>query len=281
LIFSNLFDEDLTASPAYKRDTGQGDRGVWLLMRPLRALMPSQLLHDRYAPITSEIGFLECAVKTAADAFQEWQHPIQSGRGVRLNRREIVGDLPTKLAGLLPLTGHEARRFLFSPTRSGWTAYFDSGWRGTDVFSTVSHLCTTIGCRGVRAVSVPHTIRKAGGREVGRSGSTIFELYLPDTASCSFLNIRRSVSAAYDGRWTFDANGEPPLEFEQLERYNARQIRDRFTPEMLDAYLGSFGIHFFSTDFYEVPQPAYLLSKEGPCAAGLKEYSLDQARTGF
>jgi hypothetical protein len=243
--------------------------------------MPTQLLDDRYAPITSEIGFLECAVKTAANAFQEWQQPIQSLRRVRLNRREIVGDLPTKLDSLLPLTSHEARRFLFSPTKSSWTAYFDSGWRGTDVFSTVSQLCTRIGCRGIRGVSVPHAIKKAAGREVGRSGSTIFALYLPEATSCSFLNIRRSVSAAYDGRWTFDANGEPPLEFEQLERYNARQIRDRFTAEMLDEYLRTFGIHFFSADFYDVPQPAYLISKEGPCAAGLKEYSLDQAHTGF
>ena len=243
--------------------------------------MVSQLLDDRYAPITSEIGFLECDVTTAAVAFQKWQHPIQSGRGVRLSRGEIVGNLPSRLDSLLPLTSHEARRFLFSPTKSSWTAYFDCGWRGTDAFTTVSHLCTTIGCRGVRGVSVPHTIKKAVGREVGRSGATMFELYLPDANSCSFLNIRRSISAAYDGRWTFDANGEPPLDFEQLERYNARQIRDRFTPEMLDEYLRSFGILCFSADFYDVPQPGYLISKEGPCAAGMKEYSLAQARVGF
>lgn len=243
--------------------------------------MPRQLLDDRYAPITSEIGFLECPALTAADAFQEWQRPIQSARGVRLNRHELVGDFPTKLESLLPLTSHEARRFLFLPTKGGWTAYFDNGWRGTDVFSTVSHLCTTIRCRGIRGVSVPHTVKKIGGREVGRSGATMFSLYLPDSTSCSFLNICRSVSAAYDGRWMFDVYGEPPLEFEQLERYNARQIRDRFTPDMLDEYLRHFGIRFFSADFYEVPQPAYLITKEGPCAAGMKEYSLDEARSSF
>ena len=66
-----------------------------------------------------------------------------------------------------------------------------------------------------------------------------------------------------------------------LERYKAQQIRDRFTPEMLDEYLRNFGIQFFSPDFYNVPQPTYLISKEGPCAAGLKEYSLEEARTSF
>jgi hypothetical protein len=121
----------------------------------------------------------------------------------------------------------------------------------------------------------------AAGREVGHSGATIFSLYLADTNSCSFLNIRRSVSAAYDGRWVFNADGEPALEFEQLERYKGRQIRDRFTQEMLDDYLRNFEIRFFSPDYYNTPQPGCLISKEGPCAADLKEYSLDEARTEF
>src|ERR1700677_4179807 len=108
--------------------------------------MTNQVLGDRYAPITSEMGFLECDAKTAAGAFQEWQDPIQSGRGVRLNQRELIGDLPTRIEKLLPLTSVEARRFLFSPTRShSWAAYLDNGWRGTDVFSTVSYLSRTIG----------------------------------------------------------------------------------------------------------------------------------------
>ncbi len=243
--------------------------------------MPSQLFDDRYAPVTSEIGFLECDAKTTADAFQEWQLPIQSGRGVRLDRREVVGDLPTKVEYLLPLTSVEARRFLFFPSASNWTAYLDSGWRGTDVFSTVSYLATKIGCRGIRAVSVPHTMRKTPTGELGRYGATILEVYAVDSSNCSFLNIRRSISAANDGgRWRFDANGEP-LDFEQLDRYKARQIRDRFTPETLDEYLRNFGITFFSPDFYNVAQPGYLISKDGPCAPGLKEYSLEEARMGF
>lgn len=243
--------------------------------------MPSQLYDDRYAPITSEIEFLECDAKTAAYAFQEWQHPIQSGRGVRLNRRDIVGDLPTKIENLLPLTSHEARRFLFVPTGGKWTAYLENGWQGTDV-SAVSYLSRKMGCRAIRAVSIPHTLRKTPTGELGRYGATILEVYAADSSGCSFLNIRRSISAANDGgRWRFDANGEPPLEFEQLEQYKARRIRDRFTPEMLDEYLRNFGIQFFSPNFYEVPQPAYLITKEGPCAAGMKEYSLDEARSSY
>jgi hypothetical protein len=93
--------------------------------------------------------------------------------------------------------------------------------------------------------------------------------------------VQRSIYAANDGgRSKFGANGKP-FDFEQLERYKAKQIRDRFTPEMLDEYLRHFGIRFFSPDFYNVPQPAYLIAKEGPCAVGLKEFSLEEARLHF
>ncbi len=105
--------------------------------------------------------------------------------------------------------------------------------------------------------------------------------YVEDSSGCSFLNVQRSIFAANDGgRWKFGANGQP-FDFEQLERYKARQIQDRFTPEMLDDYLQHFGIDFFSPDFYQVPQPAYLITKEGPCAAGMKEYSLAEARSSY
>lgn len=242
--------------------------------------MPNQLFDDRYAPITSEIEFLECDAKTAADAFQEWQHRIQSGRGVRLNRRELVGDLPAKLESLLPLTSHEARRFLFLPTQSNWTAYFENGWRGNDV-SAVSYLSRKMGWRAIRADCVPHTMRKTPAGEHGRYGATILEVYAADSSGCSVLNVRRSIGVVNDGgRWAFDIQGEP-FDFEDLERYKAREIRDRFTPEMLQEYLNALGIRFFSVDFYNTAQVAYLISKEGPCAAGLKEYSLDEARASF
>jgi hypothetical protein len=182
-----------------------------------RALTSSQLLDDQFAPITSEIGFLECDSKVAAEFFVSWQEPIQADRDVRLVTREVVGELPTLLKHLLPLTSVEARRYLFLPTAGRWTAFFDNGWRGTDAFSVVSYLASLIGCRGIRSVSIPHTIRKTASGEVGRFGATMLEVYSADASECSFLNIRRSISASNDGgRWRFDTGGDP-LEFEQVE----------------------------------------------------------------
>lgn len=152
--------------------------------------------------------------------------------GVRLIRRELTSELPLKIETLLPLTSVEARRFLFVPTRSNWTAYFENGWRGNDA-SAVSYLSRTMHWRAIRAVYIPHTMRKTPTGERGRYGSTMLEVYAASSGS-SPLNVQRFISAANDGGpWRFDAGGEP-MEFEQLDRYKATRIRDRFTPDMLD-----------------------------------------------
>jgi hypothetical protein len=243
--------------------------------------MVTQLFDDRYAPITSEIGFLECGAKIAAEAYATWMRPIHAEISVAIETSEVHSDFVSKIRALLPLTSVQRRRTLFLPTQSRWTAYFDNGWRGTDSYSAVSYLCQTIGCQGIRAVSIPNTIRKTTAGTCGRYGATILELYAASTDGCSFLNTRRSVHAANDGgRWNFGTHGEP-LEFEELAQYEARRIQERFTADMLDRYLGHWGIQFFSPEFYEVPEPAMLVSKIGPNAANLKAYSLEEARADY
>ena len=192
--------------------------------------MVTQMFDDRYAPITSEIGFLECDVKIATQTYADWMRPIQAKLGVTVETCEIRGDFVTKMLALLPLTNIQCRRTLFVPTQSRWTAYFDNGWRGTDAYSAVSYLCTIIECQGIRAASVPNTIRKTAAGTRGCYGATILELYAASNEGCSFLNTKRSIFAANDGgRWQFGVHGEP-LEFEELAQYEARRIRDRFTP---------------------------------------------------
>jgi hypothetical protein len=205
--------------------------------------------------------------------------PIHAERRVTIDCRDVTGDFPSRINSLLPLTSIEHRRTLFVPTQSEWTAYFDNGWQGTDAYSAVSYLCQKLGCRGIRAVSVPDTFTDATGR--GRYGATIFEIYGATTEGCSFLNTRRSISAVNDGgRWNFTAEGNA-LEFEKLEQYKSRKVQDRFTAEMLDQYLSPLGIHMFAAQFYEAPQSAQLVCKEGPTAAGMKTYSLEEARADY
>ena len=240
-----------------------------------------QILQDQYAPITSEVGFIECNVNTAVKAFVNWQREVQIRNHVDINIHEVRGEFADKIKALLPLTSIEARRYLFLPTKSAWTAFFDNGWHGTDVFSVVSHLAMIIKCRGIRAVSIPHTKRKLPEGDLGRYGATIFELYEGSKDKCNFLNIRRSVCSADDGgRWRFDVGGDQ-LDFEQSEKYTAPRVQDRFTRDMLDEYLKYYGISLFDTSFYDSDTSAFLASKNGPRLAGSRDYSLDEVRSSF
>lgn len=237
------------------------------------------LLNDKFAPITSEIGFLECSVETAAKAFSRWQESIHLQRGVVINTKKINGDLQNLLQSLLPLTSVERRRTLFMPTNSQWTAYFDNGWQGGDPASVVSYLCEVIGCQGIRAVSVPHTLNEDSGVNSGRYGSVILEVYSP--YKTDFINTKRSIFASFDGgRWLFQANGEQQ-EFENVNYYKRNKIKDRFTSEILQEYLHKIGIEAFSEEFYKTNKPSYLIYKEGISVANMKEYSLQEAQKNF
>ncbi|HEX8700696.1 MAG TPA: hypothetical protein VF815_17730 [Myxococcaceae bacterium] len=174
---------------------------------------------------------------------------------------------------MLPLTNAERRRYLFIPTRSPWTAFIDNGWTGTDASSRMPHMARTLGCRGMRVVAVPHTLHG----DKGRYGAVMLEMYRPDqTAGPSCL---RALGASNDGgRWVFDSSGEP-FPFEQLERYQARKVRDRFTFDMLKEYLHHLGLSPFDEHFY-LPEgePAWLVEKTGPVYPHHQEFTLAQVR---
>jgi hypothetical protein len=238
--------------------------------------MKGLLLDDRWAPITSEMGFLETDAEHAARAFAAWQAGLLAPRGIAVEVRSVSGTLEQALSALLPLTSPETRRDLFMSTRSSWTAYVENGWGGTDAASAMGYMARTLGCRGMRVVAVPHTLRK----DKGRYGAVMFELYGP--RQTHWLNHVRTIYASNDGgRWVFGQSGEP-FPFEKLERYQARKVRDRFTFDMLEEYLHHLGLSPFQEDFY-LPEgaPAWLVEKTGTFVPAQKEYTLAQARESF
>jgi hypothetical protein len=238
--------------------------------------MKGLLLEDCWAPVTSELGFLETDAERAARAYAAWQGGLLAPRGIAVGVSPVSGTLEQTLSTLLPLTDAERRRHLFMPTRSPWTAYVDNGWQGTDAASAMAYMARTLGCRGMRVVAVPHTLRK----DKGRHGAVMFELYGPHQTD--WLNYLRTLYASNDGgRWVFGQSGEP-FPFEKLERYQARKVRDRFTFEMLEEYLHHLGLSPFQEHFY-LPQgsPAWLVEKTGPVVPAQKEYTLAQAREHF
>jgi len=233
------------------------------------------LLEDRWAPVTSEMGFLELEAEQAAQAFATWQRGLMTPRGITVEVLPVSGTLEQVLSSLLPLTSGETQRHLFIPTRSAWTAYVENGWTGTDAYSHISYMAQRLSIRCLRVVAVPHTLRKHGG---GRYGAVMLDMYGPKQPG-KLNNYVRALGASNDGgRWVFDQSGEP-FPFEQVEQYQARRVRDRFTFEMLKDYLHHLGLSPFEEDFYLPPgSRAWLIQKTGPFTTVGREYTLEEAR---
>jgi hypothetical protein len=237
--------------------------------------MKGLLLEDRWAPVTSTMGFLELGAEQAAQAFATWHRELMTPRGISVEVLPVTGTLEQALSSLLPLTSGETQRHLFIPTHSAWTAYVENGWTGTDAASPMRVMARRLGIRCLRVVAVPHTLRKHQG---GRYGAVMLDVYGPKQPG-KLHNYVRALGASNDGgRWVFDQEGEP-FPFEQVERYQARRVRDRFTFEMLKDYLRHLGLAPFEEDFYMPPGScAWLIQKTGPFGTTLQEYTLEEAR---
>jgi hypothetical protein len=91
--------------------------------------------------------------------------------------------------------------------------------------------------------------------------------------------LTRAILAMNDGGpWRFDLVGEP-LPFEQVERYSARRIRDRFTIPMLRDYLLALDIRAFDADFYAPDRRGTLMELTG--VDPVFKDSLAEARAHF
>jgi hypothetical protein len=237
--------------------------------------MKGLLLEDRWAPVTSTMGFLELGAEQAAQAFATWQRGLPASRDSTIEVLPVLGTLEQALSSLLPLTsGERQRRYLFIPTRSAWTAYVNSVWTGTDAASPMRVMAQSLSIRCLRVVAVPHTLR---GNQ-GRYGAVMLDVFGPEQPG-KISNTVRVVEAANDGgRWVFVQSGES-FPFEQVEQYQARRVRDRFTFEMLKDYLRHLGLAPFEEDFYMPPGScAWLIQKTGPLTTVGREYTLEEAR---
>src|SRR3954469_7396442 len=159
--------------------------------------MKGLLLEDRWAPVTSTMGFLELGAEQAAQAFATWQRELATSRGFTIEVLPVSGTLEQVLSSLLPLSGGETQRDLFIPTRSAWTAYVSSQWTGTDAASPMRVMARRLGIRCLRVVAVPHTLRG----DQGRYGAVMLDVFGPKQPE-KISNTVRVVEVANDGgRW--------------------------------------------------------------------------------
>jgi hypothetical protein len=187
------------------------------------------LIAPELAPITFSVGFLERPLGDVASALRAWYREAKLARALRERR----ATLPDALRLLEPLRAPYFARVWIATTSPRWrTAYFDGFINGSDPFPPVSYLAQRLGCHGL----------VLGAQQDGPDwyGATSIARYAP--AATEWLNVEWSVSALDDGgRWTFQRMG-PTQPFEELEAYERRRVRDRFTPDMLRRYAEALGV---------------------------------------
>lgn len=199
------------------------------------------LLDERFAPITSSIGFLELPLDQVAAGLEQWRRVL--GKNLRIER--AAEGFPEVLHRLESLNSRSPRRELLVAA-GRWTAYFDNSINGSDPDGPIGCLAETLGCQGVVIDAVPNMVSN-DGRGPNRYGAVQFTLFGP--LRTDWINYVRSVAVVNDDGWKFIATGTPQ-DFEEPGAYTARRIRDRFTSEMLERYCQALGIDVFNPDFY-------------------------------
>lgn len=226
------------------------------------------LLDDRYAPITSGLGFLEAPLEEAAQALLDWRVAIHGSA----RQERFPGGFEENVQKLEPLVfGWKSRELLVATSNPNWTAFFDCGYLGGDQRTQVSYLARTMGCHALFVCSIP----PAADDSRSPNGAIQFELYGPVGNP---LNYVRAISLTQDGaRWSFDNDAEEPvLDFEEVEAYASRKVRDRFTLDMLKRYSAALGLHPFYPEFY--PGPSILVTNASEQQTQEDSFSLAEVR---
>jgi hypothetical protein len=231
------------------------------------------LLGQRFAPLTDQVGFLAASFDRTLDVFLRWQMELGAKLGRRPQYELLKGPLSDALEHLQPLTTPPSKVLLIE-TSSRWTAFFDNGLRMSDPESPVGHLCTIVPCKGVVAHCAPDRSNTEDPDALRIYG--IVSLKMFTTHPTEWLNQERAIVAMNDGgSWLFSTSGvEQP--FEESEKYNARQIVDRFTDELLERYCAALGIGLFDEIFYG--GKAAVISTIQRLAPGAPKMSLEEAR---
>ncbi|MHC1783578.1 MAG: hypothetical protein AB9891_12635 [Anaerolineaceae bacterium] len=238
------------------------------------------LLHDRYSPITTSIGFFEATCENSVRVFSSWQEKLKTEFNIikLINISLVKGDIEQCLRKILPFKSRTPNRFLFLPTQGRWTAYVDNLFHGTDP-TVISYLPERLTSRSVWVVAQPQGKKPVEGYVQKRPGALIMEVYGHEQTQ--WLNVIRKIRLENEsGKWKFEQFGNP-FPFEQTERYNAKRKTDRFDFPMLKQYLWDLGgLRPFDEDFYLPPEKgsAILVEITTKGDSKDKEISLKEAR---
>jgi len=231
------------------------------------------LFNNERAPVTFGAGFIETSFSRYCDAFTSWWEQF----GITFETVSIKADLKEAMLRLEPLQMPQ-NRYLITETQSRWTAIFSNSHLGSDITSAVSYLSKVLGCRGVEVQCSPSLTKRDGNKtSIVCYAATSFTLVGPQETD--WLNNIRHVSARKDGGpWKFFQQGKVQP-FEQVECYQNKHLRDRFTPEMLESYCAALGIRTFDETFYG--QESLLVNQLTKFPATSRQFTFQEAQANL
>ncbi len=191
------------------------------------------IVRPEFGPITHRAGVIRLPFDRLVEV-EKARRPLHS---VDYEFRDLRGDLPSQLEQLLPLTGPRVRELWVDA--GDYCVFFDNFVNGSDP-QTVIELSREQKCRAFLVSASPD-----GELSYGQ---TRLDVYGPEGKPP--LGYVRVISATNDGgRWVWDVSGDP-LDFERVEYYERRRIRDRFPRWLLEEYCGALSIPVFGESFY-------------------------------
>ena len=188
----------------------------------------SRTTFNRWWPVTYDFGL----IKAPIDAVLNTRHRQYLDHGSDCKLQELNQSLELCLKALEPLSFQHTKE-MFLCTKFGWTVYFANGTRGSDPSLPMMQLSKALGACAMRVCKTPVEATYQ---------AVIWEVYDTAKSGADKFGYRRSIAAANDGgSWVFEQSGTP-FPFEDLERYTAPRIRDRFTEDLLCEYLREIDI---------------------------------------
>jgi hypothetical protein len=216
-------------------------------------------------PVTLGMAFIRASLEACLDTYAAWhaESPVPTFKGPPVPLEEPITSMLMRLEPFSPI----AHRELFVATRGEWTAYFNSGIRGTDAPS--------LGYLAQRMATESLNLYLCDIPALGVWVGVTFTLYGPRPTE--WQNVVRHVGWLKDGdRQTFSERGAP-LPFEQVATYKARRVRDRLTKSQALGYAEALGVRPLDEAFYS-SQGALIV---GPIQDHMPRWSFSEWRKEF
>ena len=199
--------------------------------QPVR--VEGQLLGGSFIPAGVTTSYLKAPFAAVVDHLTTWRREL----GHKLEQR-AVPSLSSVVTALEPFEAPWTREVLFDCGE--WTAYLNNGLYGGDPTACAPYLSASM---AVECCIATHSPSYGPGH-----AQTSLEVLGPN-GTPPLMYVRSITAHAEDGRWSWRTSGEPQA-FEDVERYNARRIRDRFPRSLLIEYLQKMGISADDAGFY-------------------------------